>query len=98
MHEILAQPLKRRLFPLHLEPQAPKRVIYQELHNISRGEELVAHGQFAAVARRLTLVAHFLALFAAIEELVDPSDCLILAPKSRQIRSIENGQQSIECL
>ena len=52
----------------------------KELHDISRREELVAYRQFATVARRLALVAHFLALFATIEELVDPADRFILAP------------------
>src|ERR1019366_8221714 len=82
-HEVFAELGESRLFPMHLQPQTAQRVIDEELHDISRREELVAYGHLAAVARRLALIAHFLALFGAIEELIDPADRLILAPDLR---------------
>ena len=90
--EVLAELGELRLLAVHLQPQPAECVVDEELHDVARSEELVAHGQFAAVARRLALVAHLLALFAAIEELVDPADRLVLAPNPRQIGSVEDAQ------
>jgi hypothetical protein len=67
----------------HLVPDAPEGVVGEELDNVARREELVAHGQLAAVARRLALLAHRLALGLAVEELVDPADGLVLLPDGR---------------
>src|SRR5665213_2653406 len=83
---------------MHLHPQAAERVIDKKLHDISRREELVAYGQFPAVTRRLALLAHSLALFAAIEELVDPADRLVLTPNGRQIGDVEDGQKRLKRL
>ena len=85
-HEVLAELGETRLSAVHLQPDAAERVVGEELDDVARREELVADGQLAAVARRLALVAHLLALFAAIEELVDPADRLVLAPDARQLR------------
>ena len=85
-------------FAMHLQPEAAERVVDEKLHDISRREELVAHSQFAAVARCLAFVTHLPAFFAAIEELVDPADRLILAPNPRQIRGVEGAQKRLERL
>src|SRR5690554_6428897 len=68
----LAAPAQPGLPSPPVEPESPERVVDQELHHITRGEELVAHGQLAAVAWRLGGLAHRFALFLRVEVLVDP--------------------------
>ena len=49
---VLALLGERRLRAAHLVPDAPKRVVNQELDDVPRGEELVAERQLVAVAGR----------------------------------------------
>src|SRR4051794_40531528 len=60
--QVLTALSQRCLPPAHLEPCATERVVGEELHNVARREELIAHRQFTAVAGGLALLTHFLAL------------------------------------
>ena len=73
-------------------PQAAKGVVHQKLDHIARRKELVAHRQFAAVARCLAGVAHGLALFLGVEVLVDPADGFVLAPQRGDVVIVDELQ------
>src|SRR5262245_55477729 len=62
-HQVAALIFELRFTFGHLVPDASQRVIGQEFDYVARREELVAHGQLAAVARRGGFVAHLFALF-----------------------------------
>ena len=92
-HQIRAEVHQDRRTAAHLVPDAPERVVRQELHHIAWREELVAHGELAAVARGLALGAHLLALVVAVEVLVDPADGFVLGPDGREVRRVQHRQQ-----
>ena len=87
---------EHRLRAAHLVPDAPERVVGEELDDVARREELVAHGQLAAVARRLALLAHLPALVLAVEELVDPADGLVLAPHAGELGGVQDLEELLE--
>ena len=89
-HQVLAAARKRAVFAVHLEPDAPERVVGEKLDNVAGREELVADGELAAIARRLALLAHLRALVAAVEELVHPADGLVLAPHRRELGGVQD--------
>ena len=80
----------------HLIPDAAEGVIGEELDDVARGKELVAHGELAGVARSGGGVAHGFALFFAVPVLVDPADGLVLGPDVGQIRVVDFLQKIIE--
>ena len=88
--QVLAPLGERGLRAAHLVPDAAERVVGEELDDVARREELVAHGQLAAVARRLALLAHLPALVLAVEELVDPADGLVLAPHAGELGGVQD--------
>ena len=45
---------------------------------------------------RWALLAHLLALFLAVEELVEPADRLVVRPDNIQLRTVQLGQQFLE--
>ena len=69
----------------HLIPDAAEGVVGEELDDVARGEELVAHGELAGVARGGGGVAHGFALFLAVPVLVDPADGLVLGPEVQAV-------------
>ena len=87
--EVPALVAQSRVAAAHLVPRAPKGVVGQELHDVARGEELVAHCQFAAGARGGAGLAHAIAFGAVVVVLVDPPDRLILRPEGRDLRGVE---------
>ena len=93
---VFASLRKRRVRAAHLVPDAAERVVGQELDDVAGREELVADRQFAAVARRLALLAHLPPLVLAVEILVDPADRLVLAPHPLQIVAVERREQPVE--
>src|SRR5882672_2908185 len=80
----------------HLIPDAPERVVGEELHYIPRRKELVTHGQLAATAWGGRLVAHFLTFGRLIVVLVDPTDGLIFAPHSSEFGRVKDSKKSLE--
>lgn len=57
---------------------------------------MVPHGQLAAVARRLALVAHLAALVLAVEELIDPTDSFVLTPHVSELAGVEYLEELLE--
>jgi hypothetical protein len=78
--EVLAALGNLGIAVVHLVPDAAEGILGQELNDIAGREKLVADGELSAVAWRRALIAHLLTFFAAIEELVDPANRLILGP------------------
>ena len=79
--QVLAFVFEPRLALSHFVPDATEGVVGQELDDVAGREELVADGQFAAVARRLRGVPHRFAFFFGVEVLVDPADRFVFAPE-----------------
>ena len=86
-HEVI-EPLHARFALHHLEPSAAESVVDQKLDDISRGEELVADGELAAVAGGLAGFAHGAALVLAVKILVDPTDRLVLDPHRGELGGV----------
>ena len=80
----------------HLIPDAAEGVVGEELDDVARGEELVAHGELAGVARGGGGVAHGFALFLAVPVLVDPADGLVLGPDAFHRFLVEEIQELFE--
>jgi len=91
-HQITASILENRVSLAHLVPDAPQRIVREELHDVARGEELVADRQLPAVPRSLGRIPHGFAFFGRVEILVDPADGLVLGPEVRQFRLVELGE------
>jgi hypothetical protein len=91
-HEIPALLGQDGISPPHLPPQPAQCVIGQEGHHVARRVELVAEGQFVAVARCAGGLARLFAQFGRGEILVDPADGLVLAPHRLQRRVVEQVQ------
>ena len=64
--EVAAVVLEPGLALRHLIPEAAEGVVGEELDDVAWGEELVADGQLAAVARRRRFVAHLPTFFRRI--------------------------------
>ena len=94
--QVLAALAQASLTAGGVEPQPAEGVVDQELHHVAGGEELVAHRQLAAVARRLAGVAHRLALFLGVEVLVDPADGLVFGPQRLDLGVVDQRQQRQE--
>ena len=77
----------------HLVPDAAERVVGQELDDVARREELVAHGELAAVARGRGFGAHLAALVLAVEVLVDPADGLVLLPDRGELGVVQDREE-----
>ena len=90
--QVLAEVTQARLPVGGVEPEAAQGVVDQELDHVARGEELIAHRQFAAGARRLAGLAHRLALFLGVEVLVDPADGFVLAPQRGEVGGVDQVQ------
>ena len=80
----------------HFVPDAAERVVGEELDDVARREELVAHSQLVAVARRLALLAHLAALVLPVEELVDPADGLVFAPHAGEFGGVHDLEELLE--
>src|SRR5690606_24949675 len=93
---VLARACKARLAVAHLVPDAAEGVVGEELHHVARREELVAHGQLPAVARRLALLAHLSPLVLSVEELVHPADGLVLTPHAGELGRIQDLEELVE--
>src|SRR5688500_2973145 len=85
-----------RVAASHLVPDAAERVVDQELDHIAWREELIANGEFTTVPRRLTFVAHLLALVSAVEELVHPADRFVLAPYAGELARVQDLKKPFE--
>ena len=72
----------------HFIPDAAEGVVGEELDDVARGEELVAHGELARVAWCSRGVAHGFALFLAVPVLVDPAYGLVLGPERGDVRVV----------
>src|SRR6267143_4083757 len=70
---------QKRTARIALDQAPTKSVLHEEVHHISRSEELVADRELVGVARRLDL-PHILSLVRAVEELVSPSECVRRRP------------------
>ena len=68
----------------------------EEAHHIVGGEELIAHGEFTTVTRRVEL-AHLLAFLACVEELIRPAEGVIGVPEVGVLRSREERHNGLEC-
>lgn len=83
-HQVAALLLQTCVPPTHFIPDAAEGVVGEELDDVARGEELVAHGELAGVARGGGGVAHGFALLLAVPVLVDPADGLVLGPEGER--------------
>ena len=77
----------------HLIPDTAEGVVGEELDDVARGEELVADGQLAAVARRGGFLAHLLPLGGVVVILVDPADGFVLGPEGIEVGGVEEVEQ-----
>ncbi|WP_459935502.1 hypothetical protein [Desulfonatronum parangueonense] len=83
----------------HFVPDPAQGVVREKFYHIARSEELVANGEFPAVARGRGLGTHFFALFHGVEILIDPADGFILGPELFQFRGVDQAQQIFQgCL
>ncbi|MDB4662843.1 hypothetical protein OAE61_04350 [Verrucomicrobiales bacterium] len=92
--EVAALVSEAGLAAAHLIPDAAEGVVGEELDDVAGGEELVADGEFAGVARGGGLLAHLFALLGVVVILVDPANGLVLLPESLEITGPKKLEQS----
>ena len=84
---------ERRRAAAHLKPGPTKGIVGQELDDVPRREELIAHRELPAIPRSLALVPHPSPLLAGAEELVNPPERLVVVPDLGEVGRVDQREQ-----